>query len=1525
RASAAMMQSVGARSSGPADSHRCSCCPFGYHIDSSFVSFARSVNAGSPSPSGANGAARPARRRARGGSVGAVPDRRKPPPPPPASGLRGPVGPSASTGGGSVQDLIDELTSLTSGSPMSPLSPSPAPRPDPKDQDTFATFGTTQRRLTVQPYQQLEASEEASAERQPPRQSRRPHSVSGRRENSTLSPPPRQPQEQQEDLLLQRLQRPAPTVQFATSGVSTSSLWEARAASCEAAVRTAPPSAETQAALKAFSDAATDAADGSSSGGVDFGQTVFASEDGSLDEPVSARAATPRPADEPRPATEARVPAAMAALPDMGWDEALLRRLEAEEAVLAAAGEAAEEPLMAAQAEKPTESGSGALAEVSFAFMLPPQKRDFSQQVCAADGKESAMEELVVDARAAGAAESSPAPRSAFQHRGFDRKMIELPIIEVPDDPRVQHLGEDEDYDGEAVEEPVECHTCPQAQSTPNFAWMLPGMATQTEPLRLPPAQRDFSQQVCVADGEESAMEELIVDARAAGPEESAPPSRRPERSRRDTKIELPVIEVPDDPRVDLIGDEDDLKGEAVEEPVERQAGPQAHSAPNFAWMLPGTATQTEPDNSVTRVVSFLSVAIGTEKPHEQAREALFADASIETDSVCLSDVSMETVPVAKSDFAFATSPVGHSNVAIETERQFFRDVAMETMALKYISTSMLTDAATFTSVAIATDDVGRSHVASETERVALSCIATETEAVEEPPVQQSTSSAASTAVEVVDAISECRPQLTTAAAQARPTCQDAAVDCAVAVMPTADASQQADCRSDEAPGVDQCVGTDAAPEQQDERSRRRSGAGRRHAGVTARPACRDVSLSFCAAPPERRSVGLDACDFDDRTTAALVDAAVSTLDAADDVDEASEAAEASLLGLTLVHRRQSVQTQIRQLRRSYGLGAGELAQLVGELLRRDVKSAASQARPDTASTSAATGSGLMVSRCVGGDNDDSSVARTKSAEAAVQCRPAAANKFAFTERLHNFEAATNTCRPQLRDQFTSPERSLLQHSVACGPAWPLTVTTDVAAIPDSPGTDSPPTPPTPPLEQSLPTLPEPAGRPAIHPQPGRPLPDTAGYARTQMPPGAGTDSPIHQFSVAEAAAAAGALASPGSPRSILKRNRPDPAEQRSRDSKKGVRFQPDVVGGSPSSSSADDDDLDDEDDDDDMVGSPIEGSYFGADGRIELLYERGEEAASASAFESEGSAAGVEAASQLSPSPAPLQVPQDVEKACSTYEAWRHDSTGVSAAELNDALSLIRRDWFRVSSVREASASQVKAYCDYFAAKSEHLLDKVVNMADDNGNTSLHYSVSHGRWSVVRVLLAAGRADADRSNLSGYSAAMLTGLSHLSDEDAEGRETLRDLLRRSDVNRKATSVGHTALMLSASHGRLAILRLLLEAGADPNAQDDEGSTALMFAAEHGNLECARELLARPQTSTELEDNEGSTALSIAMASGHRDVALLIYARVNLPNKGEKRSPSLSRKFDRLGQRPSSSLAPQRFSSTSGSENEAEN
>ena len=48
---------------------------------------------------------------------------------------------------------------------------------------------------------------------------------------------------------------------------------------------------------------------------------------------------------------------------------------------------------------------------------------------------------------------------------------------------------------------------------------------------------------------------------------------------------------------------------------------------------------------------------------------------------------------------------------------------------------------------------------------------------------------------------------------------------------------------------------------------------------------------------------------------------------------------------------------------------------------------------------------------------------------------------------------------------------------------------------------------------------------------------------------------------------------------------------------------------------------------------------------------------------------------------------------------------------------------------------------------------------------------------------------------------------------------------------------GVTALMLSAEHGgehAEAMMRLLLDAGADANTQHDDGCTALMNAAENG-------------------------------------------------------------------------------------------
>jgi len=61
--------------------------------------------------------------------------------------------------------------------------------------------------------------------------------------------------------------------------------------------------------------------------------------------------------------------------------------------------------------------------------------------------------------------------------------------------------------------------------------------------------------------------------------------------------------------------------------------------------------------------------------------------------------------------------------------------------------------------------------------------------------------------------------------------------------------------------------------------------------------------------------------------------------------------------------------------------------------------------------------------------------------------------------------------------------------------------------------------------------------------------------------------------------------------------------------------------------------------------------------------------------------------------------------------------------------------------------------------------------------------------------------------------------------------------------------------MLASSRGREDVVAMLLEAGADVNAQDDDGSTALMCAAEHASIAVVKLLLAHPDCDPSLHDN----------------------------------------------------------------------
>ncbi|XP_057576126.1 KN motif and ankyrin repeat domain-containing protein 1 isoform X2 [Hippopotamus amphibius kiboko] len=249
---------------------------------------------------------------------------------------------------------------------------------------------------------------------------------------------------------------------------------------------------------------------------------------------------------------------------------------------------------------------------------------------------------------------------------------------------------------------------------------------------------------------------------------------------------------------------------------------------------------------------------------------------------------------------------------------------------------------------------------------------------------------------------------------------------------------------------------------------------------------------------------------------------------------------------------------------------------------------------------------------------------------------------------------------------------------------------------------------------------------------------------------------------------------------------------------------------------------------------------------------------------------------------------------ACNLLKNNINDPKALSSKDMRFCLNTLQHEWFRVSSQKSAIPAMVGDYIAAFEAISPDVLRYVINMADGNGNTALHYSVSHSNFEIVKLLLDADVCNVDHQNKAGYTPIMLAALAAV--EAEKDMRVVEELFACGDVNAKASQAGQTALMLAVSHGRIDMVKGLLACGADVNIQDDEGSTALMCASEHGHVEIVKLLLAQPGCNGHLEDNDGSTALSIALEAGHKDIAVLLYAHVNFAKAQSPGTPRLGRK-----------------------------
>ena len=118
------------------------------------------------------------------------------------------------------------------------------------------------------------------------------------------------------------------------------------------------------------------------------------------------------------------------------------------------------------------------------------------------------------------------------------------------------------------------------------------------------------------------------------------------------------------------------------------------------------------------------------------------------------------------------------------------------------------------------------------------------------------------------------------------------------------------------------------------------------------------------------------------------------------------------------------------------------------------------------------------------------------------------------------------------------------------------------------------------------------------------------------------------------------------------------------------------------------------------------------------------------------------------------------------------------------------------------------------------------------------------------------------------------------------------------DPNFLDEETGDTALGTAASLGHLAIVRALLDAGADPNFKR-AASLPLVEAAGKGHAEVVRALLGSG-AKIDARDEGGVTALIAAAAGGHsRAVALLLKAGASAKRRDRKGSTAILAATDR--------------------------
>lgn len=240
-------------------------------------------------------------------------------------------------------------------------------------------------------------------------------------------------------------------------------------------------------------------------------------------------------------------------------------------------------------------------------------------------------------------------------------------------------------------------------------------------------------------------------------------------------------------------------------------------------------------------------------------------------------------------------------------------------------------------------------------------------------------------------------------------------------------------------------------------------------------------------------------------------------------------------------------------------------------------------------------------------------------------------------------------------------------------------------------------------------------------------------------------------------------------------------------------------------------------------------------------------------------------------------------------YNAIMCTDTKEALALIEDGADINWKDPTYAASVLLVACNRgLKGVADVLIGK-----DADVNAQQSYGYTCLLTAAYGGHVEIVKILLESG-ADKSISTKSGDTAVTLAEksgnpelLQVLTAKDGRNlynaimckqeTEALALIADGADVNWKDPTYEASVLLVACNRGLINLVNVLVEKGADVNAQQSYGYTCLITAAYGGHADVVKKLL-ESGADKNVKNKAGQTALELAEKSGHADVVKLLGA-----------------------------------------------